>query len=56
MTLELDKRFQVIVNLLALHVYDGKQTELSGRELYDDCRQQWPAGPPRRRSAHSWSC
>ncbi len=44
MTLELDKRFQVIVNLLALHAYDGKRTPLSGRELYDDCRQQWPVG------------
>jgi hypothetical protein len=44
MTLELDKRFQVIVNLLALHAYDGKGTPLSGRELYDDCRQQWPEG------------
>lgn len=44
MTLELDKRFQVIVNLVALHAYDGKRTPLSGRELYDDCRQQWPVG------------
>jgi hypothetical protein len=44
MTLELDKRFQVIVNLLALHAYDGKGAPLSGRELYDDCRQQWPDG------------
>jgi hypothetical protein len=44
MTLELDKRFQVIANLLALHAYDGKGAPLSGRELYDDCRQQWQDG------------
>lgn len=44
MTLELDKRFLVIVNLLALHAYDGKITPLSDRELFEDCKQAWPAG------------
>jgi hypothetical protein len=44
-TLDLDARFAVIVNLTALHAHKhGPKNPLTEAELYDGCRQTWPAG------------
>jgi hypothetical protein len=44
-TLDLDPRFSVIVNLLGLNAYKARDTGmLSEAELLDQCRQAWPAG------------
>ena len=44
-TLELDARFSVIANLLAVHAHrNGTRTPLTESELLDGCRQAWPEG------------
>ncbi|HUZ56711.1 MAG TPA: hypothetical protein VMU94_29835 [Streptosporangiaceae bacterium] len=44
-TLELDARFSVIANLLALHAHrNGTRTPLTESELLEGCRQAWPEG------------
>jgi hypothetical protein len=44
-TLDLDARFAVIVNLIALHAHThGPNNPLTEAELYDGCRQTWPEG------------
>jgi hypothetical protein len=44
-TLDLDARFAVVVNLIALHAHThGPNNPLTEAELYDGCRQTWPEG------------
>jgi hypothetical protein len=44
-TLELDARFSVIANLLAVHAHrNGTRTPLTESELLEGCRQAWPEG------------
>jgi hypothetical protein len=44
-TLELDARFSVIANLLAVHAHrNGTRTPLTEAELLEGCRQAWPEG------------
>jgi hypothetical protein len=44
LTLDLDKRFLVIVNLLARQAYSGRRTPLTDPQLLDECKSTWPAG------------
>jgi hypothetical protein len=44
LTLDLDKRFFVIVNLLARHAYSGRSAPLTDLELLAECKSTWPAG------------
>ena len=44
-TLELDARFSVIANLLAVHAHrNGTRTPLTESELLEGCKQAWPEG------------
>jgi len=44
-TLELDARFSVIANLLAVHAHrNGTRSPLTESELLEGCRQAWPEG------------
>ncbi len=44
-TLELDSRFSVIANLLAVYAHrNGTRSPLTESELFEQCRQAWPEG------------
>jgi hypothetical protein len=44
-TLDLDPRYSVIANVLALHAYsDGQDTRLAEKDLFEECSMFWPDG------------